>query len=340
MRRTYLLAVCLTMAGALAPAIGAHADAQNGGVRVRLLEAPESRRNDPRAHSYVIDHVRPGTTISRRIGVTNESTGPLGVRLYVGGADIGTGTFQALDAPNELSGWTAFAPNHVELLPGREETTVLTIRVPAAATSGERYGVAWAELPGSTDQGVTSVNRVGIRIYLSVGPGGEPASDFVIDTMTAKRNRDGTPVVSAQVTNTGARALDLSGSLRLTAGPGGLSAGPFVAKLGTTLAIGDSEPVEIPLDKQIPDGPWEAALELRSGTTQRSAVAHILFPKPGESGPAVEVKARSNRSVVGVAALGFGVILFVLVLLFLLIFRRRRKDEDEDGLELARPSRR
>jgi hypothetical protein len=335
------------MAGALAPAIGARADqphvngqVANGGLRVRLLEAPQVRRNDPRARIYIVDHLAPGTTITRRIGVANESTGPLHSRLYVGAAAIAGGTFQPQDQPNDLGSWSRFGPSQLDIRPGAEATATLTIAVPASATAGERYGVAWAELPGSTAEGVTSVNRVGIRIYLSVGAGGEPASDFVIDTMTAKRNADGTPVVTAQVTNTGARALDLSGSLRLAGGPAGLNAGPFPAKLGTTLAIGDSEPVEVVLDKQIPDGPWEATLDLRSGTAQRSAVARILFPKPGETGPAVPAEPPAQRKVAGVAALGFGVILLVLLFLFFLIFRRRRKEEDEEERELARPSRR
>jgi len=352
MRRLRLLAVCLTMAGALAPAIGlgraeaapgmqrraeaapdAPGTTANGGLRIRLMEAPQNRRNDPRARSYIVDHLAPGTTISRRIGIANESNRALRARFYVGAASISGGSFQPLDDPNELSAWSRFQPAQVDIRPGAEATATLTVAVPAGATAGERYGVAWAELPGTTDQGITSVNRVGIRIYLSVGPGGEPASDFAIDSMTAKRNVDGTPVVTAQVTNTGARALDLSGSLRLAHGPAGLNAGPFAAKLGTTLAIGDSEAVEVVLDKQIPDGPWEATLELRSGTTQRTAVAVVRFPKPGESGPSVKAEPTStSKSKSGlVAGLGVGIILLVVVFLFLLIFRRRGRKDEEEG---------
>jgi hypothetical protein len=47
--------------------------------------------------------------------------------------------------------------------------------------------------------------------------------------------------------------------------PGGLSAGPFPADLGTTLAIGAAEPITITLDRQLPDGPWDALVTLRSG---------------------------------------------------------------------------
>ena len=120
----------------------------------------------------------------------------------------------------------------------------MTITVPSDAAPGEQYGVVWAEARSApvAGGGVIQVSRVGIRLYVSVGPGGAPAADFTIDSLTANRSADGQPTVLATVHNTGGRALDMSGTLQLLAGPGGLSAGPFPATLGTTLAIGDTEP--------------------------------------------------------------------------------------------------
>ena len=46
----------------------------------------------------------------------------------------------------------------------------------------------------------------------------------------------------------------MTGTLTLTGGPGGLTAGPFPVALGTTLAPGDSAPVTATLDQQLPDG--------------------------------------------------------------------------------------
>ncbi|MDQ1582563.1 MAG: hypothetical protein QOF36_617, partial [Microbacteriaceae bacterium] len=158
----------------------------------------------------------------------------------------------------------------------------ITIRVPTDAAPGEHFAVAWAEVraaPNAT--GVTVVNRVGIRIYLSVGPGGPPAANFAIDTLTARRTADGRPVVTASVRNTGGRALDLSGTLALKEGPAGLSAGPFAAETGTTLAVGQTDDVTIPLDNQVPAGPWNAELTLRSGLLSITANATITFPKRG-----------------------------------------------------------
>ena len=58
----------------------------------------------------------------------------------------------------------------------------------------------------------------------------------------------------ANVQNTGGRALDMRGKLELEDGPGGLSAGPFPASLGTTLAPGDTGTVTVMLNAQVPAG--------------------------------------------------------------------------------------
>jgi hypothetical protein len=198
--------------------------------------------------------------------------------------------------------------------PGGHAIATVTIAIPRDAPPGEQYGVVWAETRSSAPAGggITRVSRVGIRLYLSVGPGGAPASTFTIESLTGGRSSGGQPQVLASVHNTGGRALDMSGTLQLSAGPGGLSAGPFPANLGTTLAIGASEPIVILLDGQIPDGLWHALVALRSGLIERSASATIDFP----------ATATSHRPHDLIAGL---VIMLLLVGLFaaLLIGRRR-----------------
>ncbi len=92
-------------------------------------------------------------------------------------------------------------------------------------------------------------------------------------------------MVVATVHNTGGRALDMYGTLQLTAGPGGLRVGPFPANLGVTLAIGDSEPVTIVLDRRLPAGPWDAGVTLHSGLISNSAQATITFPSTAAGNP-------------------------------------------------------
>ncbi|MFJ1550553.1 hypothetical protein [Streptomyces sp. NPDC088246] len=140
--------------------------------------------------------------------------------------------------------------------------------MPRDAAAGERYGVIWAQTGTPTDRShnLTMLGRVGVRMYIDVGPGGEPPSDFKIERLYPTRARDGRGEVRARIHNTGGRALDISGALSLFDGPGGLRAGPFsAAKMGTTLAPGDLAEAVVPLDARLPDGPWTAALTLKSG---------------------------------------------------------------------------
>lgn len=330
MRRS--LTILLLMAGALAPAIGASAQQDTGGVGIRLLEAPTNRQNDPRARRSIVDHVKPGTSFSRKFEVSNTTNGTRTVSIYAAGADVSGGEFVPADGhtQNELSSWITIDTTSANLAAGEVVQPRLTITVPADATAGERYAVVWAELPPRRPPGggVAVVNRVGLRVYLSVGAGGEPATDFVIASLTAERDAQHNPVVLALVRNTGGRALDLSGALRLANGPGGLTAGPFDAKLGTTLAIGASEPVTISLDPRLPDGPWDATIELRSSTTVRTATARITFPSgANESASPVPAEPVSKGNDVLPLLLGGGAVLVVLLLLLaVFLLTRRRRD--------------
>jgi hypothetical protein len=309
-----------TVAGALLLALAAtgtaHARAAGGGIGLRLLDVPTAAKLDPRARIYVVDHLAPGTVIHRRIEIGNTTASGARVVLYPAAASLGKGSFlgAAGHARNELSTWTRVQPGAIKIAGGQRMKAVVTIAVPRDAAPGERYGVVWAEVRSTpqTAGGITQVNRVGIRLYLSVGPGGGPPAGFKINAVTATRSRDGQPTVIATVHNTGGRALDMSGTLRLGAGPGGLKAGPFPANLGTTLAIGATEPVTILLDKRLPAGPWKARVDLRSGLVQRHAQAAITFPP-------VAREARSWSSVV-VAFAALALLLGMTALI--VVFRR------------------
>jgi hypothetical protein len=256
-----------------------------GSIGVQLLDVPLSAYADPRARLYIIDHLHPGTTTHRRIEISNTTASNLRIVTYPAAAAITQGAFVGAPAhtPNELSTWTSVLPGTFEVPSGGHAIATVTIAVPRNAPPGEQYGVIWAETRSAAPAGggITQVSRVGIRLYLSIGPGGAPASEFTIESLSGRRSPDGQPLVVASVHNTGGRALDMSGTLELSSGPGGLNAGPFAANLGTTLAIGATEPIIIMLDKQIPDGPWHALVSLRSGLLQRSAQATISFPATG-----------------------------------------------------------
>ncbi|MDH2390557.1 peptidase [Streptomyces sp. HNM0663] len=283
-----LLAVSL-LVGSVAPvAAEASRDASDDvGVGIRLVDAPVSRRDDERAHRYIIDHVEPGRQIRRRIAVTNLSDTRQRVRLYAAAAAVHQEgfTFAPGRTGNELTKWVTLEPGELVLAPDETAKAWTEITVARDATGGEHYAVLWAEISPKHDpsQQVRNVARAGVRIYLSVGPGGEPRSDFRIENLTGSRAADGVPVVTARVKNTGGRALDLTGKLTLSDGPGGLSAGPVNVKAGT-LGPGRSTLAKTTLDPRLPDGVWTARLTLTSGLVKRQTSGRITIGAPQAEG--------------------------------------------------------
>ncbi len=295
------------------------------GIGIRLLDAPVATRDDPRARVYIVDHLAPGAVIERRIEVSNTTPQPQQVALYAAAATIDGGSF--VGAPghrvDDLSGWTTVHPGQSSIPAGGHLTARVTIAVPDDAAPGEQYGAVWAEtrsVPSATG-GVVQVSRVGIRLYVSIGEGGPPASDFTIETLAAGRTAEGRPTVSATVHNTGGRALDLDGTLRLGDGPGGLSAGPFATDSSTTLAVGDTQSVTWELDQSLPAGPWNARLDLISGLVERRAHAVITFPAAGISPPVAVAHAPARPWAPYIAAVCG--LLLLLLLAFGWWWRRR-----------------
>jgi hypothetical protein len=302
--------------------------ASSGGIGVHLLDAPTDRADDPRAREYIVDHLAPGAVIRRRIQVSSTARIPLHVELYAAAASIdgGSFTFASDRSPDELSSWVSIGAPSLELRAHGTAAVEATISVPKEASPGERYAVIWAQVASALDpaSGLRAVNRVGIRVYLDVGPGGEPPSDFRITSLTPARTPDGRPEVLAELHNTGGRALDMTGNLTLSDGPGSLSAGPFPAKLGTTLGIGDSEPVAVPLDRQLPDGPWTAHLTMASGIVEHAVSATLTFPDAGVGAKVAMAGGLVGGSLIVSTALIATAVGCVLAMAFWWVMRRRR----------------
>lgn len=255
---------------------------QEPGLGIRLLDVPAHTQDDPRARSYIVDHLKPGAAIARRVQITNGTSSPQIVKLYPGAAFIKDDSFHVQDgaAENELTRWISIEQPQIKLVPGEVSEALVSITVPEDAHENEQYAVIWAEIRSAPSEGtkITTASRVGIRVYLSVGPGNGPPARFSIDNLQAGRTSEGAPEVTTIVTNTGGRALDISGSLKLTDGPGSMSAGPHPVSKGTTLAPGESAPILIELPPELPKGPWKADLELVSGLVKQRASATIIFP--------------------------------------------------------------
>jgi hypothetical protein len=221
--------------------------------------------------------------IRRRIMLISEESKRVHFSVYPDAAQIKKGYFvgAAGKTRNELTTWIKVAHSQVNLGPGNSAMDLVTIRIPKVATRGEHYGVIWVQQSARVRQAngiaVKEVNRVGIRIYLAIGKGGAPATKFTISSIAGHKSPKGKPYVTAEVHNTGGRAVDVSGTVRLTDGPGGTSAGPFSLQRVVTLAPGQSQPVTFALPSSLPSGPWLASIKLVSGMTVVRGSAEISF---------------------------------------------------------------
>ena len=321
------LTVVFLLAGIVAPASGALAaspqrpTSSSSGIGIRLVGVAADAGNGPLANSYIVDRLAPATSNRRRIEITNNTATTADIAVYPAAAVLRRGTFGFAPghSRNELSGWTSVTRPVLRLPPGVRTFETVTINVPKGATRGEHYAVIWAEVSAAPPAGggVTLVNRVGVRMYISIGPGGAAPANFAIASLAAERAATGEPLVVARIRNSGRRTLDISGTLALSRGPGGLRAGPFHVAPATALAPGDSERVTVVLDKRLPRGPWRAHMALRSGPIERTAVATLTFPRH----IAVAKPAGSSRQLI----LGVMIILVSLaVVAFALLLSRRR----------------
>jgi hypothetical protein len=167
----------------------------------------------------------------------------------------------------------------VHLEAGEAADVTVRIAVPAHAAEGEQLATVWAEMistvPASSD--LSTISRTGVRTYLSVGPGNGPAADFTITRLWGLRTAQGNPLVIASITNTGGRSLDLSGSLTLSNAPSKTTAGPFTSERSTALRAGEATDVVLTLDPALVDGPWDAALTVKSGLLARDISGTVSF---------------------------------------------------------------
>ncbi|MCZ7375786.1 hypothetical protein [Micromonospora sp. WMMC250] len=254
--------------------------AEEAAISIRMLDIPASRAQDPRAQVYIVDHLKPGTTINRRVEVLNSSGESQEIDFYSGAASVENNAFTVPEGRtgNELSGWIRLKTATMVLDPGERRPVEVEIAVPKNASKGERYAAIWAQVTSAKERtgNVTQIHRVGIRVYLDVGPGGEPPTDFRIDGLAAEPGIGEFPVVTATVSNTGQRALDMTGTLSMS--KAAVRAGPFKVTNGVTILPGQSGQVRIEVNQALPAGTWDVQAKLVSGTVERTATGKISLP--------------------------------------------------------------
>ena len=328
------LGVGLLAAPAQAAVVPLPSPSSGTGLGVRLLDAPVDRQDDPRAKTYIVDQVRPGTSFTRRIEIRNDSATDMSLLVYPAPATITGGDFTvgARGEQGTLPPWVSAAPDSVAVPAGGTAQVAVVVRVPATAPTGEVLGAIVVERPPPPGgSGIGVALRVAVRMYLSVGPGAEPVSDLSVDTLVPGRTGAGAPTVTARVTNIGGRALDLVGALTLSDGPAGLSAGPVPASRPLTLAPGQSGDLLVELAAALPAGPWTARLRATSGRLDRSVEARLTFPT--SSGVSATPVVPEEVGVGGswLLLVASGALALVVALVLLVLWRRRPVSGPEHG---------
>ncbi|WP_256820412.1 hypothetical protein [Dietzia sp. Die43] len=308
----------------------ASAQEGSGGFGIRIGQVPVELADNPRASTYIVDNVPPGKRMERQIVVSSTMTERATFDLYVGAAHVDDMGYQAepRGATNALTTWSSLDKTEVTLDPGQEEIVTVSVDVPADAPEIEQYAIIWMSTKADTANAdaVKAVSRVGIRMYLSVGAGDGPRPSFSITSLLPIRLAAGSVAIKAILENTGERAVEVSGTLDLTNGPGGLSV-PAIDSGGRTIPPGSTGEliIEVPESSTFPAGPWSADVTLDSGYGKETASAEVSFPDQGEGEP-VDVTGGLSWTVWGAVGLGA-----LLVVALLALWRRRGSSSAEDG---------
>ena len=174
-----------------------------GSVGIRIAQIPAAVADEPMAGSYIISRLQPGVKLTQRLEVFNTSTETMKVSLYPGLATFKNRTFLIGNGRdgNDLTSWTKVSEDLVVLKPGATQYFNMIISPPLDALSLQQFGVIWAEVQGAPNSaGITSVSRVGIRMYVPVGNApdiaiGEQVVSSATNQITVKKSLISTYIV-------------------------------------------------------------------------------------------------------------------------------------------------
>lgn len=164
----------LTSVAMCAGAISAHSAEPTpvGSIGIRIAQVLALDTENPLAAAYIVSRLQPGIAHKQRLEIYNTSTQALKVDIYPGLANFVNEKFTVGNARegNEFTSWIQLLPNAVTVKPNESKSIDMTITPPGDAASTQQFGVIWAEVQGAPNaSGITSVSRVGIRIYVPIG---------------------------------------------------------------------------------------------------------------------------------------------------------------------------
>jgi len=169
-----LVFVTLTSIALCAGTISAHAvdPTPVGSIGIRIAQIHAADADNPFAPAYIVHRLQPGMAHTQRLEIFNTSTQEMKVDLYPGLATFENKKFLIGNGRdgNNFTSWIKVLPATLTIKPSEAKSFNMTITPPADAASIQQFGVIWAEVQGEPNAaGITSVSRVGIRIYVPIG---------------------------------------------------------------------------------------------------------------------------------------------------------------------------
>ena len=143
-----------------------------GGLGVRLINIPSDVLANPLSTVYIVNHLLPSTVVYAHLELSNTTKTVMVVNLYPGAATNIKGNFLPTNPgiTNDLTSWTSVTPSTAVIPANGYVSVTVKIMVPDVVLPGERFGLIWASIGSSSNpSALTTVNRVGIRMYLPVG---------------------------------------------------------------------------------------------------------------------------------------------------------------------------
>jgi hypothetical protein len=263
------LAVGLLAAGEPARA------AENGEFSLRPVRAANTPE---RERSYVVRTVAPGTGFDDRLEARNLTDGPLDLVVEpVDAAVTPDGSFAPGTTTTAEGGWLRVTPDRVRV-PARGSVRVaLRVDVPADAAPGDHIAavvVRKADAPNGS--GVQLVNRVGVRVYLTVTPPAAPGPKRAFELRALRWTGDRN--FEADVANVGDLLVEPLGTLTIARGD--FTTTVDVPVLGTVPPRAVT-PLPVRTTGKLEPGTYEARLRLRLVQGGGEQEQRVTFTVPG-----------------------------------------------------------
>lgn len=280
MRRLAALFAALAV-GLLAPGDSARA-AENGEFSLRPVRPADT---PDRERSYVVRTVAPGASFDDRLEARNPTDSPLDLVVEpVDAAVTPDGSFAPGTTTTAEGGWLRVTPDRLRV-PARGSVRVaLRVVVPADAAPGDHIAavvVRKAEAPSGS--GVQVVNRVGVRVYLTVTPPAAPAPRRAFEFRGLRWT--GNRTFEADVANVGDLLVEPLGTLTIARGD--FDTTVDVPVLGT-VPPGQVLTLPVRANGALEPGTYEARLRLRLVQGGSEQEQRVTFTEAGTPAPEEE----------------------------------------------------